>query len=692
MRAAVPALAALLLAAGARADIVFLNNGEELDGVVTKVDAQKVYLEADGRSRAFPRQDVLKIKLLRQWRVPGEDEPAQIADPALKALLAAPPKPEAYPDDGYLTARDETACELKSDLGAVCTRRKTELVLRERGKDRASNARFSYLDGVWTGRLDYARSVTGGKISYIDDTSIQEGSEFPWVPTYDRLKSTKFSIPNVSTGSVLDYRYRIEAPVAVSTYPFLGRMRFQAFEPSAAIRLTLVAPKGVALRYAERGLPKDARFSREEIGGVDHYVWEARDRPAFKSEDLMPPYPRLAPTVTYALADTWDNVAAAIAAQLQGRLEAGPDLAAKVADIVKGKESAERRVEALYNWVAKEIKHQPVPMNDFSFVPRPAADILRSKEGNDLDQPFLLFVMLRQAGFDPELVYMETKGGDPFEESLPSVRQFSAAAVRLDLGGRPVFLAPYDDRHRYWELPSQLQGMHGLVVLGAGKPGALVSIPLSAPEQEGEVLESRLALEADGSIKGSVTMKPWGGIQAAWRALKDYKKEDMDKWFEELAHGIHPNARLSSYSVENLDDPTRDLVVHYGYAVKDYAITAAGGFMAFRLPRIEHPATDVGQPSRESPMFWYERNRNASEVTVSLPAGYALYYVPEAVRLEGPECSYRAAYTPGAGSLAFSEEEVRGVTELAVADYAKYKAFREDMARFSEKCLVLKKK
>jgi hypothetical protein len=349
-------------------------------------------------------------------------------------------------------------------------------------------------------------------------------------------------------------------------------------------------------------------------------------------------------------------------------------------------------VEALYNWVAKEIKYQPVPMGDFSYLPRPAEEILQSKEGNDLDKPFLLYAMLRGAGFAPELVYMETKEDDPFDESLPSVRQFSAAAVRLALGQRVLFLAPFDDRHRYWELPGRLQGMHGLVVLGPGQAGALVSIPLSEAEQEGGSQESRIALAADGSIAGSVTMRPKGGMQAGWRGLKDWKKEDVDKQFEKMAHGIHPNARLVSYSIENLEDPTRELVLHFDYAVKDYAITAAGGFMAFRIPWTQQSAGDVGQPSRESPMFWHERDRESLEAAVSLPSGYALYSVPEAVQLEGPQERYRAAYSPKAGSLAFSEEAVRELTELPAADYARYKAFREQVARFSEKWIVLKRR
>ena len=105
---------------------------------MTKVDADRVYLEAEGKPRVFPRGSVLKVKFVRQWRVPGEDEPAQIAAPALQGLLAAPPKPADYPSDGYITWFRDTTVELHKDKSYTVTVRTLRHVLRERGKSPAS--------------------------------------------------------------------------------------------------------------------------------------------------------------------------------------------------------------------------------------------------------------------------------------------------------------------------------------------------------------------------------------------------------------------------------------------------------------------------------------------------------------------------------------------------------------------------
>lgn len=267
-----------------------------------------------------------------------------------------------------------------------------------------------------------------------------------------------------------DYENRIEAPVFVSTSPFFGRMRFQYSEPTALIRLSVAVPHGMELHYAERSLPRDVNFHREADAGLTRYVWEAHSQPALKKG-------KQAPTITFTLADTWPNVASSLAALLRARSAPEPELAVLVARLSEGKLNAAQRLEALYDFVAKDIASVPVSREDSGYLPRNAADILKSKAGNDLDKPFLLFAMLQEAGWRPELVYMETRGRDPLEASLPNLRQFSAAAVRVVLNGRKVFLAPVGEARRWGQIPGKLRGMRGLVVSPEEAAGALITAP-----------------------------------------------------------------------------------------------------------------------------------------------------------------------------------------------------------------------
>jgi len=692
MRPLILSAAVILSTVDCRADVLFLNGGEEISGTVRALDAEKLSFESAGKVKDHLRKDVLRVKFVREWRIPGEDDPSKISDVPLRDFLKSPPSPEEYPEDGYLTYLDETSCRFGRDRKARCSYRTIRLVLRERGRDRSANARLYCLEGVETCGIGHARSISAGKISYLDDTSVQEGSEYPEYPAYNRLKSLKFSIPDVSTGSVADYRFEDEMSVDISTYSFLRRKYFRFSEPSRVSRLVVSVPKDMRLEHRERLMPKDAIFKREESGGEVRYLWEVRRSPSFKNEDMTPPYGRMAPFVVIALADTWENVSASISRRIQERLAVGPDLAAKTKELVAGKTAPLDKVEALYNWVAKEIKLQNVSMGEYGFVPKTPTEIFLAKAGNKLDKPFLLYIMLRQAGFDPALVYMENKSDPPFDASLPSLQQFDAAASVLTVGGKTLFLAPLSDSLRYNETPGWLQDVNGLIVRGRLPGGPLFFNPILEGSRESESQTGRVELRADGSLVGGETFLPVGESHSGWRGLKRLNKEELDKRMERLVHGIHPNARLISYSIKNLDDLSRDVTVRFDYSIQDYAITASGGYLAFRVPWLDHSASDVGEPQRESPMFWYQRERETREVSIALPAGYELYHAPGAVSLDGPGGSYRATYKAAGGVLVFSETSTRDVTELPVADYARYKSYREQIARFTEQWIVLKKK
>lgn len=683
--------ALLTFSVTAKADVLFLNDGREITGAVTHADASKISAVVDGKEQSFLRADVLKVKLVREWRVPGEDTTAKISDPAVRDALRHDLKPEDYPDDGHVVALDDGSCVIGADKRAVCTWRKLSRILRERSKDKAANVRVSYLEGAGRAEIGYARAITDGKVSYLDDTSVEDGSDFSQYPGYDRQKSIKFSIPNVSTSSWLDYQYRDVSPLGVSSHPFSAGSTFRGWEPALLSRFTVTAPKGLDLRWTEFKLPKDAKFSKEEKGGLVRYTWELRDQASFKQEDSMPPLARIAPQVSVAPADTWEHIAADMSARIGDKRDAGPDAAAQAAELVKGLDTDARRVEALYNWVARDVKYENVGMANYSYLPKPPAEVLKAKAGNSLDKPFLLYVLLRSAGFKPQLVYVGSKDDAILDRGLPTLSWFTAAVVRLDLDGRATYLAPFSDSLRWNALPGWLQGQTGLVVDGPGA-GALVDVPQAPADEERMDFKMKLALDADGGIAGTIEMRPRGWHQSEWRGYKDWKKEDVDKQFERLVHGIHPNARLKAYALENLQDPTKDITVDVSFAVKDYAITASGGYLAFRVPWADRSAGDVGKPAREQPMFWFNRDRSVTEADIALPKGYELYYAPEPVALDAAGCSYRASYERKPDALVFRDDSVTAAVEISPADYPKYKTLREETARFSQKWIVIRRK
>ncbi|MBI4802733.1 MAG: DUF3857 domain-containing protein [Elusimicrobia bacterium] len=672
-------------ASWASADILYLNKGDEINGNILKLDAQAVVISVGGVEKTFLRKDVLKLQFVKEYSA-GRAEP--LKDGVVAQLLAAPPKPGDYPNDGYLTWLRDVTIDINADKSYTVTKRAVRYVLRERGKSPSSYLSYNYLPDIQKADIDYAYSVTESSVTYLSDISVMAGSPYLGYPSYDRVKLSKFAIPNVQIGSILDSQYRYTT-VYRSTYPFFETIAFRFFEPVKLCRLTVTAPEGFALGYKEFNMPKDRVFSVEKRGGRAVYSWALREVPSYKEEPNMPPFMRYAPHVALSAGHGWDELRREFEPLVRERLNITSAISAKAAELAAGKISAAEKTEAIYNWVAAEIKYQPVAMEEYSYLPRNSGEIFAARAGNALDKPFLLYAMLAAAGLKPEFAYAQSKYS-LFADNLANIRQFDYAECLLELDGRLLALAPLDDRHRYNELTGILQGAPAFRALGgAGKP-ALLTNPDPAAEDEVIVETANYILTPEGDLSGEITLRESGEEQAGMRGYKDYKKEDLDKAMESYVHGLHPQARLRDYKIDNLPDLSRNLLFRVSYGVKGYAMTA-GRYMILKLPGLEYTARNVSQTERELPIFRYYRSLNSGTVTVRLPAGYRLYHVPTDLKVAAAGQSFSASYKAGKGELAFSQELRCGQTQIEPADYLKYKSFKESLAQFTESWIVLEK-
>ncbi|PIU20685.1 MAG: hypothetical protein COT18_00935 [Elusimicrobia bacterium CG08_land_8_20_14_0_20_59_10] len=681
--------ACLLLAAAAlpvSADLVYLNKGDEINCLVTGMDAVSLHVLAGGEQKTFSRSEVMKIQLVKEYNS-GLADP--LKDPGIRALAQDPPKPQAYPNDGYINWLNETNIEINPDKSWTVARSGLRYVLRERGKSPAAYLSFNYLPGLETAAIDYAYAINGGTVSCMSDVSVMDGAPYMAYPAYDRLKLVKYAIPNVQAGSVLAYASR-SATVHTSTYPFFSEVFFRFFEPVKTGRLTVAVPEGLELAYEELNMPAGFIFSKKKDAGRLVYTWELRDLQSYKQEPSAPPFRRYAPQIMLSLADSWENLRADLAPRLQERLILTQAIEDKAAELTAGKASDLEKTEALYNWTAKEIKFQPVPLDDFSYLPKAPEETFRQKAGNALDKPFLLYALLSAAGLNPEFAYGRSKSAS-FVEKLPNIRQFTYTECLVKTGGKTLALAPMGDTRRYFELSPELQGGRAFIVLARAGAPLFFENPEHAPAEEASFETAQYELNAEGGLSGGMRTRMTGGEQAGMRGYKDYKKEDLDRAMEKYAHSIHPRARLKSYKLDNLEDLSKNLNFGVEVSVDGYAMKA-GRYMIFKVPGLEYSARDAAQTERELPLFWYSRSLDSRSLRLKLPPGYRLYYAPEKLEIDLAGQSYTASFGTDGGFLTFTAELKREKTWLEPSAYPEYKKFKQALAQFSENWIVLEKK
>ena len=350
-----------------------------------------------------------------------------------------------------------------------------------------------------------------------------------------------------------------------------------------------------------------------------------------------------------------------------------------------------QKAEALFNWVNKEIRYQAVGMNSYSFIPTSTDEIFKLKLGNTLDKPFLLYSMLIEAGLKPGFAYLSSKYSSPFIENFQNIKQFNTAAVTLNFDNKNIILCPLNDNRRYNQIPNGFQGTEGFQILGKKTDSLIFKNPLSNPDMEMTHATNAIKIDKKGNLKARLALNPTGNDQVSWRDFKTSKKAEIDKFFEKFVHGIHPNARLKKYEIKNLQDLSKDIEITVAYNIKNYALKAGNKYLLFKVPSIKRSAWSVGQTERELPMYWQTKNKTFLKATISLPNKFKLYYAPKDKTLEAVGQKYTAAYASLKGKIELTEESTRNEIEIPATDYPKYKAFVEEMAKFTDEWIVIEK-
>lgn len=695
------ALAVLARAAFAADATAVTVDGREFEGNFAGLQGDKLLLSQDGAEHKIPLNQLTHLRFGVQERpaaspaktgdaAQGPQYP-QAKDPEILKLQSENPQPKN--GEANLVYLRDAVYELKDDMSSTMSERTVQKIYSDRARDDSSSGKFYYIDGYQSGRLDYACALNGKTASCADDTTIQDGAEFADFPGYDYLRSVKFSVPNAGPGTIVDYRYTVNSESHYKSFPFSGTFQFaDEFAPVRAARITVIVPDRIKINAALANAGGAVQAQVREADGKRVYTWTAQNISPLASEEDMPPAPRIAPTLTFSTEDSWQSVASFFGAQLEKKLAEPSPLDAVAKNALDMQLSQLDRAKVLYGWVMHNMTYQPVEPGVSSYIPTQLSRIQALSAGNAVDKPFTLYALLRNAGLAVSFVYLESYYGAPFAASVPSIKQFAAAAVLLHVDGQDIMLCPYEDWIRFGYIPSYLQGMTALAVHGDARAPGLFTAPVLPPRAEAENLSAKMLLTPQGDVSVLATINPSGSFEEMWRSYRGLSADDAQRQIATLVHGIHPKARLVDYRISSLDDITAPPEIRLQYSIRNFGVKSSDGqYMAVRMPGVERPAGDVSQSARRYPASFGRCELGGYTLSFDVPNGYEVYSLPQPVKEEEGPFTYNAAYRQDGATITFAENFERRAQTVEPKDYPAYRKLRMDMAKFTDNWVVLRR-
>ncbi|MGH9640710.1 MAG: transglutaminase-like domain-containing protein, partial [Bryobacteraceae bacterium] len=210
----------------------------------------------------------------------------------------------------------------------------------------------------------------------------------------------------------------------------------------------------------------------------------------------------------------WAEVAGWYAALRHGRAEPNAAIRAKTENLTRGASTDLAKIQALYDYVSKSIRHVGIPLGQDGYQPRSAAEIFSSGYADAKDEEVLLAAMLRAAGFHADAVLIPYT--HPLDLQTPSPVQFQHVLTAIPLGPQTIWMDSSVGLAPFRLLPAPLRGKSALLVAPNGS-GRIVRTPADPPFPSVQHVEIDGRVSPLGMLTGSVHYSLLGDTELALR-------------------------------------------------------------------------------------------------------------------------------------------------------------------------------
>jgi len=320
-------------------------------------------------------------------------------------------------------------------------------------------------------------------------------------PVYTDYKEKHITVPALHTGDTIEYEIvtRLVTPLAPNEFWFDHNF----LEDSIVLdeRLELRIPSGRPVKLLSPDFPPEITDTgrwgtvyRWKRATLTHPSDEESAKKKDKKAQEKPPSVQL---TTFA---SWREVAAWYARLEKGRTQPSPEIRAKADELIRGRATELEKIQALYEYVSKNIRYVSLSFGLGRYQPHSAAEVFANQYGDCKDKHTLLAAMLEATNIQSDAVLI------PFsrklDTSLPSPAQFNHVITAVQAGKELIWMDSTAEVAPFRLLSSALRNKSALLVPADGA-GKIVETPVDPPFASSQ----RVEIDAQVSDLGKLTSK-----------------------------------------------------------------------------------------------------------------------------------------------------------------------------------------
>jgi hypothetical protein len=334
------------------------------------------------------------------------------------------------------------------------------------------------------------------------------------------------------------------------------------------------------------------------------------------------------------------------------------------------------------------VRTVDLPLGWAGYEPHAPDVVLANRYADQRDKVALLLALCSAEGIAGQPVLVRT-GKVPVIASVPTVAQFDRVIAKVNADGKEVWLDPTDQDGQYG---IAFAGQDNLVLPLEKKGTELGARPPLDPSTSISNTTATYVLSANGDLdaKYGYALSGWYADRAS-SELRPLQGENLSQFFQQQAAQLAASGVDKDHKVGDTLSVSGPIAVAQHVSVPGYS-AAQGEYRVFELPPVALGVADeapsAGTTTRKYPLLVGTPRIQKGDITVQVPSGWKVSYVPPKLEGSAEGVSFTSACET-AGQTVTCHHEVK-LDKLVVAP-EQYPAFRAAITKLEayERRIVL---
>ena len=231
------------------------------------------------------------------------------------------------------------------------------------------------------------------------------------------------------------------------------------------------------------------------------------------------------PDVQLTTFQNWDEVGQWYANLQKDRIVPDEKIKVKAEEVIKGLQSEQDKVRALYEYVSKNFRYVSLSLGQGRYQPHPAADVMVNQYGDCKDKHTLLAAMLASTGMRAYPVLMNSSR--KLDADIPSPGQFDHVISAIPMGNETLWADTTAEVAPAGLLSPALRNKKALMIPTAG-PARLETTPAEPPFLSTELVTIEGTVDELGKISAHTRMVLRGDSEMYMRIV--FRRTPKSNW------------------------------------------------------------------------------------------------------------------------------------------------------------------